>query len=279
MGSLTPNRNILLTLAYDGTRFAGWQVQPELPTIQSELQAAVKKLTGEDVVAVSSGRTDAGVHALGQVANFRTACTIPPLGIQRGLNQHLPDEIAVLEADDVPYDFHASFWAVRKTYRYVIDTNPTRNPFLRNYAWNVRRELNLEEMQAGANEIRGTHDFRCFETQGSPRSDTIRTIERCLVLPAGEWALHSRSLIDQSTGEVGPFVVIEVTGNGFLYNMVRAIAGTLYQVGYGKKSVDDVHQLIAAQDRTLAGPTAPAAGLYLVSVEYGDGPVQRNVSE
>ncbi|QDT36135.1 tRNA pseudouridine(38-40) synthase TruA [Stratiformator vulcanicus] len=273
-------RNIRIRLAYDGTNYAGWQVQPDQPTIQQAVETAVFELAGERVSVFSSGRTDAGVHAIGQVANFRFAGTLPLKAFQPGLNQHLPDDISVLAADQVPLAFHSSYWAERKTYRYLIYLSRSRHPLLRCRAWQERRRVDAEQMSEAAALLEGTHDFRCFETQGSPRSDTVRTIYRCRVarLPMADiW--QTSDLDDQSRpADLEPMLLaIEVTGNGFLYNMVRAIAGTLVDVGIGKQGPDHVSRLIASGDRALAGATASAEGLYLVRVEYDEARIEREL--
>jgi tRNA pseudouridine38-40 synthase len=260
-------RNIRLRVAYDGTGFAGWQVQPDQPTVQAALEKAIKRLTGETVSVLSAGRTDAGVHAFGQVANFRIASEIPLRGFVFGINQFLPETVSVREAEEVPLDFHATFDAVSKTYRYLIAAGPVRDPFLLARAWQVRRRLDVPRMQRAAQEICGTHDFRCFETQGSPRGTTVRTVFDCRVFEedAAQSAIGSATACAHAETQQ---VTIEVTGDGFLYNMVRTIAGSLREVGLGKWSSETMRELIASGDRRRAGPTAPACGLYLVRVDY-----------
>ena len=260
--------NLRLTIAYDGTRFAGWQIQPGLPTIQGEIQEAFFRLTGEKVTAHSAGRTDAGVHALGQVASIRTTSNLPLERILMGMQHFLPEEIVVRRVERVPLDFHPAFSSRRKTYRYVMLSSLLREPFLRRFAWRVRPGLDDSAMRRAAAFLEGRHDFRCFETQGSPRADTVRTLFSVRVRRGGVWPLLDASA-QPMEDPGGPCVTIEVTGDGFLYNMVRAITGTLYEVGIGKRDVASVGRLIADGDRTLAGQTAPARGLFLVHVDYG----------
>jgi len=261
-------RNLRLTLAYDGTDWFGWQIQPDRPTIQAALQEAFQRLTGEQVSANCAGRTDAGVHALGQVANLRTETALPIERLVLGLQHFLPDDIAVRDIADVPEDFHATLSAKRKTYRYVIHTSRLRDPFTRRHAWRVSHDLDAAAMSAAAARLVGRHDFRCFETQGSPRVDTIRTLFDVRVIRSGPWSLLSPAEAPSPASD-GRFLAVEVTGDGFLYNMVRAITGTLVEVGLGKRPPDSIADLIASGRRADAGQTAPPQGLFLVQVEYG----------
>lgn len=260
-------KNLRLTIGYDGTRFAGWQIQPNLPTIQGEIQQAFARLTGESVTAHSAGRTDAGVHALGQVASIRTETRLSEQRILMGMQHFLPEEITIRRVEAVPWDFHPAFSSKRKTYRYVMLSSLIRSPFLRRYAWRVRPDLDDAAMREAAAALVGRHDFRCFETQGSPRADTVRTLFRVEVRRCPVWSIFEADTLP-ANDPTGACVVIEVTGNGFLYNMVRAIAGTLYEVGIGKRTVDSVAHVLAEGDRSQAGQTAPARGLFLVDVEY-----------
>ena len=260
-------RNLRLTIAYDGTAYAGWQVQPDRPTVQEVVQEAFFRLTGERAHANCAGRTDAGVHALGQAANVRTATGLPTDRLLLGLNHFLPEDVAVREVVDVPEDFHATVSAKRKTYRYVLHTSRVIDPFVRRYAWRLNRPLDADAMAAGAKRLEGRHDFRCFETQGSPRVDTVRTLFAVRVDRCGPWAVWSPEA-EPTPDDAGPFVTVEVTGDGFLYNMVRAIAGTLAEVGLGKRPPESVAALIASGRRADAGQTAPPQGLFLVRVEY-----------
>lgn len=261
-------RNIRLTLAYDGTAYFGWQIQPDRPTVQGVLQEALFRLTGERVNANCAGRTDAGVHALGQVANVLTATRLPLDRLLLGLQHYLPEDVAVRDVAEVPEEFHATLSAKRKTYRYVIHPSRLRDPFSRRYAWRVSHDLDVSAMAAAATHLVGRHDFRCFETQGSPRTDTVRTLFEVRVARCGSWRVLSPEAVPPPDDD-GPFVVIEVTGDGFLYNMVRAIAGTLEEVGQGKRAPAGVAELVASCRRADAGQTAPPQGLFLVRVDYG----------
>ena len=248
-------RTIKLTLAYDGSAYAGWQVQsPGHVAIQEVLEKAIGRVTAERVRVMASGRTDAGVHALGQVASFRTASLLPGNVLVRALNANLPDDVAVLEAVDVPSDFHATLDAVRKRYRYVIHNAPVRDVFCRGHAWHCPVPLNVESMDRAARSLVGTHDFRSFQTSGSERRTSVRTIFDLVV--------------KRGAGESQCLVLVEVEGNGFLYNMVRTIVGTLVQIGLGNRPESWVAEVLVARDRRTAGRTAPAHGLFLVEVRY-----------
>jgi tRNA pseudouridine38-40 synthase len=244
-------RNLKLTLSYDGTDFNGWQTQPGFRTVQETLEAAIARLTGESRVRVNaSGRTDAGVHAVGQVANFYTVSLLPGETLVRAINAHLPEDIVVREAVDVPEVFDANHDAVRKLYRYVIHDGAVVNPFMRRYACQSRWPLEADAMRRAAAVLVGRHDFSSFETEGSPRMSSVRTVTHLSVNRVGEW------------------IWIDVEGDGFLYNMVRAIAGTLINVGRGYWPEAQVEAILRAADRTQAGPTAPARGLFLMRVSY-----------
>ena len=262
-------RNLKLTIAYDGTAYSGWQIQPDRPTVQAALQQAFREMTGEQVSANSAGRTDAGVHALGQVANIRTGTRLPCERLRLGLQHYLSDDVAIREVCDVADGFHATLSARCKTYRYVIHPSRIRDPFTRRYSWRVSHELDAGAMATAASSLVGRHDFRCFETQGSPRVDTVRTLFDVRVRRCGRWWPMSAESVPPAD-ENGPFVVIEVTGDGFLYNMVRAIAGTLVEVGLEKRTPDSVATLLAEGRRAAAGQTAPPQGLFLVRVDYED---------
>lgn len=257
-----PPRTIRLTLAYDGGGYAGWQWQPGKPTVQGMLEAALHDLTGEPHERVeASGRTDAGVHALGQVASFVTRRGWPAEVFVRALNVRLPPDIVVLDAAEVPATFHPRRSARRKRYRYVYHDGPQRDPFRRRVAWHVYPRLNEAAMHAAAQAWRGRHDFRAFETAGSPRRSTVRTVF------AAE--------VTRGTGHEADLVCFEIEADGFLYNMVRAMAGTLREIGRGAAPLEWAAEVLAAGDRSAAGMTAPPEGLFLVRVEYageGDAP-------
>lgn len=276
-------RTIQLTLAYDGTRYAGWQVQPDRVSVQQVVESAVRKLTGEAVKIAASGRTDAGVHALGQVVTFNTALAVPVEGYRWGLVTTLPDDVVVVDACERPYGFHARFDAFRKTYRYVIHTSRTPTPWLRHYVWWHRSSLDVAAMQVAANLLVGTHDFRCFETQWPNRSSSVRTIFSARWAHCDIWQPWSsvgqtpsgtdepsESVADAVTEPVsreGAFLCFDISADGFLYNMVRAIVGTLVHVGRGRWTPADVARILSVGDRSHAGDTAPAQGLYLLQVE------------
>jgi tRNA pseudouridine38-40 synthase len=247
-------RTIKLTLAYDGTAYTGWQVQSRGRTIQEAIESTLAKITGEPVRVTASGRTDAGVHALGQVVGFRTASRLSPEVLVRALNAELPRDIAVLDAAEAPEAFHATLDAKRKRYRYMIYDGPVRDVFRRQTVWHCPRGLDTEAMHRAAQALCGPHDFSSFETQGSPRKTSVRTI----------YDVSVRRGIDGDEH----LVAVEVKADGFLYNMVRTIVGTLVRVGRHLRSESWVAEVLAAADRRAAGPTAPPQGLFLVQVEY-----------
>lgn len=243
-------RRVKLVLAYDGTDYHGWQIQANGPSIQSALADAIEKTTGHRAIPIGSGRTDSGVHAMAQVAHFDTDSRLPVNTLLQALNHYLSAGIVVHSAEDVPPTFHARKDALWKLYRYVLQDGPVRNVFLSRYSWRVRGLLDLDAMRQAAVAVVGTHDFRCFETDWPNRRSSVRTVRRCEVSRLGE------------------FLSIDVESDGFLYNMVRAIAGTLCDVGRGKRNAAEMRRIIEMGDRSLAGPTAPAQGLFLVRVEY-----------
>jgi tRNA pseudouridine38-40 synthase len=243
-------RTIKLTLAYDGTDFHGWQRQPGLRTVQECLEEALERLTGARPATTASGRTDAGVHALGQVVAFLTAARHSTETFVRALNAVLPLDLRVLAAAEAPQAFHATLDARSKRYRYVIDNGPVASPFELRYSWRVRRRLDVAAMARAGRLLLGRHDFHSFETDWPNRTSSVRTI------------------LDLTVERAGPLVTIEVEADGFLYNMVRAIAGTLVLVGTGKRPEAWVSEVLAAESRAAAGPTAPAKGLFLVNVAY-----------
>lgn len=250
-------RTLKLTLAYDGTAYAGWQWQQGQRTLQGELEAALARITGETIRVTASGRTDAGVHAFGQVVSFQTGSQLSAAVLQKALNAELPDDMAVLAAVDERDGFHAIRNAVRKRYRYVIYDGPVRDVFRRQYAWHYRRRLDVEAMQRAAQALAGTHDFRSFETTGSQRTSSVRTVFEISVARAGQGSRET--------------VTVEIEADGFLYNMVRSIVGTLVEVGRGERPETWPAEALAARDRRAAGMTAPAQGLFLLHVEYEQG--------
>lgn len=269
-------RTLRLTLAYDGTRYFGWQVQPDRLSLQEVLETAIAELTGETVKVAASGRTDAGVHAVGQVVSFNTALEIPVEGYRWGLVTKLPDDVVVTDVAEMPYGFHARFDAVRKRYRYVIHNSRTASPWIRPFAWWQRGPLDDEAMQAAADVLVGTHDFRCFESHWPNRSSSVRTIFEAKWSRCGPWSPWDVIESPASTSALNPqplslnpqpFLYFDITADGFLYNMVRAIVGSLIHVGRGKWTADDLRRILETGDRSHAGDTAPACGLYLMEVE------------
>ena len=243
-------RTLRLVVEYDGTDFAGWQRQDGQRTVQGCLEQAFQAMTGQEVVVRGAGRTDAGVHAEGQVASVEVVALIPCLGFLRGLNTHLPPAIAVLEVADAPAGWSARHDARGKIYRYQVWNHPVRSPRHARRSWHVYDTLDTQAMRDAAAVLLGEHDFRAFRSSDCDRKNTIRIIRRLEVR------------------REGPLVSFEVEGTAFLRNMVRILAGTLVGVGKGKLTVAQVQALLASGDRTLAGVTAPACGLALVQVIY-----------
>ena len=243
-------RNIKLELSYDGTDFHGWQRQPDRRTVQQVLEEALGQLTGVEPSTNASGRTDAGVHALGQVVHFYTASRHAPAVFVKALNALLPPDVRVLSAWEMPQAFHATLDAKAKLYRYVIDNGPTADPFQRRYSYHVYQRLDADLMHGAAQALRGRHDFHSFETHWPNRTSSVRTIAHIAVT------------------RMNDAVWVEVEADGFLYNMVRAITGTLVLVGNGRWPASRVAQALRAEDRREAGPTAPPQGLFLVRVRY-----------
>jgi len=238
-------------ISYDGTAFAGYQVQPEKRTVQSELEAALGKMhKGTQVKVTASGRTDAGVHAKGQVIHFDSTNALPAENWQKALNALLPDDIVVLAVEQVPDDFHARFNPIGKEYRYRVERSPLRDPFQRHYAYHYPYPLDLEAMREAASYLVGTHDFTSFCASNTSVVDKVRTIHEIEVK------------------EQGDSLVFRFFGTGFLYNMVRILVGTLLEVGSGKRKATDLPHILAKCDRQAAGKTAPGHGLYLWEVYY-----------
>lgn len=268
-------RNIRLRIAYDGTRFAGWQVQPDQLTVQGCIESAIEQVSGEQQRLLCAGRTDSGVHALGQVVNFTTFSRIPAAKWRPALQTRLPEDIVILESDEVSPGFHSTFWARSKRYRYVIHNSVVANPFLRHFSWRIGQPLNVEAMQDAAECLLGTHDFRSFESHWPNKATSVRTVmdltiqrrHACdLFQPL---SLHDPHLLPPDGP--GEFICLEIEADGFLYNMVRTITGTLTYVGRGTWTRNDVQRILASQDRSIAGGTAPACGLFMVQVNYRDG--------
>jgi len=254
-------RTLKLVLSYDGTAYAGWQVQPQCQTVQGVLEAAIEKITGRGARTVASGRTDAGVHALGQVVAFSTESELPADVLQRALNAELPRDVAVREVTEAPDGFHPIRDAVRKRYRYVIHDGRVRDVFERQYCWHyVRGRLDADAMNRASQALLGRHDFSSFESSGAERENSVRTVFDISV-ERGRAGRSDRTVMDQ--------IFLEVEADGFLYNMVRAIVGTLVEVGRGAQRETWPAEVLRAVDRAAAGPTAPPQGLFLLRVDYG----------
>jgi tRNA pseudouridine38-40 synthase len=269
-------QNWKLTLAYDGSDFHGWQIQPDRPTIQGELQAALGRITGESPRPQGSGRTDAGVHALAQVASFCLAAPIPPENLRRALNRTLPASIRITHAQTVPGSFHARHSARAKTYEYRIFPGGNPSPFVARYVYDCLWKIDLVILQESARIFLGEHDFLSFATTDpdqAARSDTNGTDEEnfnCVRTASGTVRTIFSSHWEERQTEAGSLLVYRVRGNGFLHHMVRNLVGTMLEVGRGQTALDELPRILAARSRSLAGPTAPARGLFLDSVEYGD---------
>ncbi len=248
-------RNIKLILAYDGTGFSGWQVQPEAATVQGTLASAIGRITGEKVLPQGSGRTDAGVHALAQVATFQTDSTVPTVNFLVALNDILPPAIRVLEASEVPAEFHPRKSARAKTYRYRIYREAICPPFLANYVWHYPYPLDENAMQQVAPVIEGEWDFTSFAAV-DPERGREGNVSNVRQVFSSRWQREADEFI------------YEVRGSGFLHHMVRNLVGTLLLVGKGTLKHQDVITILEAKNRSAAGATAPASGLYLVGVEY-----------
>lgn len=244
-------RTLKLTLAYDGTNYAGWQRQINAMAIQQVVEEAFAHLTGGVAPTISgAGRTDAGVHALAQVASVNVEFDHVPVSVQRALNMRLPADIRVMDVIEVPAGFHARFHATGKSYRYRMAVDPVLSPFDRDFVWHVPWPLDVAAMHAAAAHLTGTHDFASFQASGTTITETIRTLERLTLTDLG--------------GELR----IDVEGDGFLRNMVRIIAGTLMEIGTGHRHPDSVPGILEARRRDAAGKTAPPQGLTLIGVRY-----------
>jgi tRNA pseudouridine38-40 synthase len=255
-------RNIKLVLQYDGTDYSGWQSQKQgETTLQSVLEDRMLRLTGRATRIVGSGRTDAGVHALGQVAHCRTSSGLDVPTMQRALNAMLPDDIRVVSVEEVDGSFHPRYSAVGKRYAYLIVNSQNVSPFLNRYLWRVPKPLNLREMKKAADAFVGEHDFKAFMASGSNVKSTVRELWDVSVTQRRNYGFLGFSL-------QGKFIRISLEGSGFLRHMVRNIVGTLVEVGKGKIDADAVQEIIAAKKRKLSGPTAPAMGLFLEKVFY-----------
>ena len=243
-------RNIKIIIEYDGKDWSGWQKQPNKLNIQGEIERAIEEITGEKVQLIASGRTDAGVHALAQVANFKIEKDIPVEKIPYALNSKLKKSIRIKSAEEVDEKFHSRYTCKRKTYKYIINNSLQGTAIYRNLQYHFPEKLDEEKMNEGIKYLIGEHDFKSFKASGTSSKSSVRII------------------YDANVKREGEIVTIELTGNGFLYNMVRIIAGTLVDVGIGKIKPEDVKTILEAKDRLKAGKTLPPTGLYLVDVKY-----------
>ncbi|MCL2744142.1 MAG: tRNA pseudouridine(38-40) synthase TruA [Planctomycetaceae bacterium] len=256
-------------VSYDGGNYAGWQTQPNLPTVQKTLENVLLRITGQRIHITGSGRTDAGVHALCQTAAFSTDSSLDAEVFTRAMNGFLPPDIRILEMKEVPLNFNPIRDAVSKRYRYVIDDNRPHCPFIRNYSWTYRKKLDVEAMQAAAEYLKGEHDFTCFQSLNSPRKTTVRTILDAVV--------KRKELSSEFVFPAPPLIFIEVEATGFLYNMMRAIAGTLVLFGTSKRDgegnynflpPEQMREIIESRERGRAGAVAPPQGLFLQYAVY-----------
>ena len=244
-------RNIKLTIEYDGKDFNGWQKQPNKLNIQGTIEQAIERITGEKVDLNASGRTDAGVHAYGQVANFKTNSNIPIEKIPIAINSNIKKSIVIKSAEEVEERFHSRLNCKRKTYRYVINNSKYGTAIYRNLETHISQKLNVEKMKQAVKYFEGEHDFKAFKASGTSSKSSVRTI-------------YKAEIIEKENEKI----YIELTGNGFLYNMVRIIAGTLVEVGLEKIEPEDIKEIIKSKKRENAGKTLPPQGLYLLKVEY-----------
>jgi tRNA pseudouridine38-40 synthase len=246
-------KRIKLTVAYDGTDYCGWQVQPNGITVEEVLNRALSKMTGEDIHIIGASRTDSGVHAQGNVAVYDTSSSIPGERVAYALNQKLPDDIVIVKSEEVPLDWHPRYQdVISKTYEYHIYNAKVPNPLKRRYTAFISYDLNVERMREGAKYLVGEHDFVSFCNVRTNVEDTVRTVEDIQIL------------------EENNEIIIRISGNGFLYNMVRIIAGTLIRVGRGYYEPERVKEILEAKERTEAGVTAPPQGLVLMEIRYGE---------
>ena len=248
-------RNIKLVIEYDGKEFNGWQKQPNKLNIQGTIEKAIETITKEKVDLIASGRTDAGVHALGQVANFKTNSNIPIDKFAIAINSNLKKSIIIKSAEEVDERFHSRLSCKKKTYRYIINNSKYGTAIYRNLETCIKEKLNIEKMKEAIKYFEGEHDFKAFKASGTSSESSVRTI-------------YKAEVIEKENDRI----YIELTGNGFLYNMVRIIVGTLVEVGIGKIKPEDIKKIIESKDRKNAGKTLPPQGLYLLKVDYGDVP-------
>lgn len=263
-------RTLKLTIAYDGTAYAGWQTQPNADSIQSRIQKAFARVTAERVHVTASGRTDSGVHAVGQVASCQVESTLPTETLIRALNAKLPDDIRVIDVAETWEGFHAIAHSIGKRYRYRIWNSSIPDVFLARTAWHVPRRLNVEAMRLAGSHLLGRKDFACFQAAGSPRRTTVRDL-RSLVITAHRGSPFGLTSSDSNSAELSGLahastIEIDLEADGFLYNMARNIVGTLVDVGMGKRAPESMIELLESRDRKRAARTAPPHGLTLMQV-------------
>lgn len=246
-------RNIKLTIMYDGKDFNGWQKQPNKLNIQGTIEKVISEMTGEEIELNASGRTDAGVHSFGQVANFKTNSKIPIDKFPIAINSKIKKSIVITNAEEVEERFHSRYNCKKKTYRYIIDNSEFPTPMYRYLEYHIPNKLNIEAMKEAAKFFEGEHDFKAFKSSGTSSKSSVRTIYKAEIKKTENNRIY-----------------IELTGNGFLYNMVRIISGTLVEVGLGKIKPEEIKTIIESKDRQKAGKTLPAHGLYLMNVNYSN---------
>ncbi len=247
-----------LIIAYDGTEYSGWQFQPNAKSIQEVLEEKLEILTKARTPLYGAGRTDAGVHAMGQAAHFKVEAPVDTRLFRLSLNGLLPKDIRVMEVEEVPLDFHARYSSVNKIYHYHLNLGLVQDPFERAYSWNITNPLNMEALEKGASYLIGTHDFSAFAneaTQGAAKKNPVRTLKRLSVVPE---RIGAR---------------LEFEGESFLYKMVRNITGTLIEVAKGKRAPEEMKEILESRDRKRAGRAAPAKGLFLVRIDYPPNPL------
>ena len=262
------SRTLKIVLAYDGTDLVGWQRQRSGASVQARLEAALASIEGRAVTVHGAGRTDAGVHALGQVASCRIDHPLPPARLSRALNALLPGDIRVLRVEDAPESFHARYCARLKTYRYLVINAEVVSPFERRYVWHVPQRLDIAAMIAAARALEGEQDFAALQGARSAVKTTVRTVTLAEVREATAVEVIGGSLALPARAAGGRFIVFEMSGTGFLRHMVRNAVGTLVEIGRGRRETVWMGDVLASHDRAQAGPTAPASGLFLVNVEY-----------
>ena len=243
-------KNLLLKVQYDGSNYEGWQSQPSGNTIQQKIEKAIFEITGERVKIIGSGRTDSGVHAKGQYCNFMSVAELPIEKMPGAFNSALPRDIRIIKSEEVPLDFHARYSAIKKKYSYHIDNNGIYNPLFRRYAYHIPQPLIVEEMEKASGFLLGSHDFRAFMSKGSSIKTTIREVK------------------DIKLKSEDNFLIFTIAADGFLYNMVRIIIGTLVEIGLGKLDSEIIREMIITGNRNIGGPTAPPHGLFLEEVYY-----------